>query len=413
MSDSAKHHQHVKKESIFLTALLVLVAFQNSGGQSTSVAKIRTLQIDAWARPIVGQFVPADDDEQHLAYELFITSWHYTKDLRFAVVDVEDATTGERLARFDSKALEDPFTLRITQYPGKPGPANRLLPAGRTAIITLDVKLPLGASVPGAVRHRIQFESDPNLQLVQDDGTLSSELISLSHPLPINRARPLAIGPPLRGGPWRCGNGFGPANSHGWIGAAEKIARMHVAQRFGCDFGKVDADGQTLPNPFPNIINSSMFYGYGADVIAVADGRVVMAQDGIPENIPQIDGKVIMPVPYTDKTGLGNAVVLQIGDGQYAFYAHLQPGVRVKVGERVREGQLLGKVGNAGNSGGPHLHFHVCDGPGPNACDPVPHVYRSYWLFGYARDGKPDPAKRRRIAFKVPTDGAFMTFPDK
>ncbi len=400
-------------------ALLVVVAFQNAWGQSagtgsTPIVKIRTLQIDAWARPGVGQFVPADDDVQHLAYELFVTSWHYAKELRFAAVDVEDAATGKRLARFDSKGLEDPFTLRITQYPGKAGPANRLLPAGRTAIITLDVKLPPGASLPGAVRHRIRFESDPTLQLIQDDGSLSSELISFSEPLPINRTRPLVIGAPLRGGPWRCANGLGHGNSHGWIGATEKIARMYVAQRFGFDFSKVDANGDVLPSPFPNIISNSMFYGYGADVIAVADGRVVIAQDGIPENVPQIDGRVIPPFPLTDRTYPGNMVVLEIGKGQYAFFAHLRPGsLRVKQGDRVREGQLLGKVGNAGNSVGPHLHFHICNGPGPNSCDPVPHVYRSYWLSGYARDGKPNPAKRRRIDFKVPTDGSFMTFPSK
>ena len=405
-------------------ALLMVVAFPNAWGQSagtgsTPIVKIRTLQIDAWARPGVGQFVPADDGVQHLAYELFVTSWHYAKDLRFAAVDVEDNATGKRLARFDSKALEDPFTLRITQYPGKAGPANLLLPAGRTAIITLDVKLSLDASVPSALRHRIQFESDPNLQLIQDDGSLSSELISFSEPLLINRARPLVIGPPLRGGPWRCANGFGHGNSHGWIGATEKVARMYVAQRFGCDFFKVDANGDVLPSPFPNIISNSMFYGYGADVIAVADGRVVIAQDGIPEDVPQIDGRVIPPFPLTDRTYPGNMVVLKIGHEQYVFYAHLQLGsLRVKEGYRVRKGQLLGKVGNAGNSVGPHLHFHICNGPGPNSCDPVPHVYRSYWLSGYARRGqgpwiKPEPAKRKRIDFKVPTDWAFMIFPSK
>lgn len=392
-------------------ALLAFVAFPNARGQSSSVVKVRTLQIDAAARPGIGQFVPADDDVQHLVYELYVTNWN-DRDLRVAAVGVEDAATGQRLTRFDRQALEDPFRLRTTRWgSGKGGPANRLLPAGRTAIIAMEVKLPLGRSVPAAVRHRIEFESDPNLQLIRDDGSLSSELVSLSKPLPINRQPPLVIDAPLRGGPWRCGNGFGFGNSHGAIYASKKIARLHVPQRFGCDFAKVDANGNTLPSPFPDIISSSMFYGYGADVIAVADGRVIAAQDGIPENVPRVDGRVIMPVPLTDTTIAGNMVALEIGKGQYAFYAHLQPGsILVKVGDRVRKGQLLGKLGNSGNAVGPHLHFHVGSGSELNGYDAVPHVYRSYWLSGH---GKPDPAKRRRIEFKLPTDNSMVSFPSK
>src|SRR5215218_6688262 len=145
--------------------LLVFVAFANASGQAagmgqTQVAKIRTLQIDAWVRPSVGQFVPADDIAQYLVYELYVTNWNGPPGLRFATVDVEDIATGKRLARFDSAALETPSTLRITPFPGRAGPGNRLLPAGRTAIIRIELKLPLGASVPAAVRHRIAFESD-------------------------------------------------------------------------------------------------------------------------------------------------------------------------------------------------------------------------------------------------------------
>ena len=400
--------------AIIFVALLVFVAFPNAWGQSSSVVKKRTLQVDVEARPGVGQFAPADDDVQHLVYELFVTNWN-DQDLRFATVDVEDAATGKRLTRFDRQALEDPFRLRTSQWGAAKGStANRLLPSNRTAILSLEVKLPLGASVPAAVRHRIEFESDPNIQMIREDGSLSSELVSFSEPMPINRRPPLVIDAPLRGGPWRCGNGLGFANSHEAIYASKNIARLHVPQRFGCDFRKVDANGDVLPSPFPNIINNSMFYGYLADVIAVADGLVVKTEDGIPENVPRIDGRVIPPVPLTDKTNAGNMVALRIGAGQYAFYAHLQPGsLRVKVGDRVRKGQLLGKVGNSGNSGGPHLHFHVGRGPELNGYDFVPHVYRSYWLSGHAGQGKPDPAKRKRIDVKVPTDGSFMTFSSK
>jgi murein DD-endopeptidase MepM/ murein hydrolase activator NlpD len=74
---------------------------------------------------------------------------------------------------------------------------------------------------------------------------------------------------------------------------------------------------------------------------------------------------------------------------------------------------VLGKTGNSGNSVGPHLHFQISRGPELNGHDFLPHVYTNYWLSGYARDRKPNPAKRKWIDFKVPTDGSFMTFPSK
>jgi hypothetical protein len=379
--------------------VLVVAASSDSSGQvastgQTPIAKIRTLQIDAWVRPSVGQFVPADDIAQYLVYELYVTNWNGPPALRFARVDVEDAATGKHLAHLDTVALETPSMLRITPFPGRAGPGNRLLPAGRTAIIRMEVKLPLGASMPAAVRHRIAFESDPSIQMIKEDGSLSSELVAFSESMPIDRARPIAIDPPLLGGPWYCSNGIGAFTSHDWIGASDSTARMYVAQRFGCDLGKAGAASD---------INS-----YGADVIAVADGRVVKAQDGVPENVRQDGGGYIMPVPLTNRTLTGNMIVLEIGRERYAYYAHLQLGsLRVKEGDRVRRGQLLAKVGNSGNATGPHLHFHVCNGPGPNSCDPVPYVFTSYWLSGRLMW---NPKRTRKVEFQVPTNGSIMTF---
>ena len=53
---------------------------------------------------------------------------------------------------------------------------------------------------------------------------------------------------------------------------------------------------------------------------------------------------------------------MDIGGGRYAFYAHMRPGsLRVKLGDQVTVGQLLGNVGNSGNSSEPHLHMHIVD----------------------------------------------------
>jgi murein DD-endopeptidase MepM/ murein hydrolase activator NlpD len=80
-------------------------------------------------------------------------------------------------------------------------------------------------------------------------------------------------------------------------------------------------------------------------------------------------------VPITLETIAGNHIMLDLGGGRYALYAHLQPGsLRVKKGDRLQRGQALGLVGNSGNSTQPHLNFHVTDGPTPLGSEGLPYV---------------------------------------
>src|SRR5688572_33471631 len=98
------------------TAILAMFsALMIAPAQSDKVEKVTTLRIDADVRPAIGQFVPGDDDLQHLAYELLMTNWQRV-DLRFASVDIEDAATGKRLVRFDSKELEDPIRINTVPF---------------------------------------------------------------------------------------------------------------------------------------------------------------------------------------------------------------------------------------------------------------------------------------------------------
>jgi murein DD-endopeptidase MepM/ murein hydrolase activator NlpD len=79
----------------------------------------------------------------------------------------------------------------------------------------------------------------------------------------------------------------------------------------------------------------------------------------------------------------GNAVIVRVGEGQYAIYAHLRPGsIRVKQGDAVSASDELGRIGNSGHSLAPHLHFHVADGPDVFASEGLPFVIPAFQLVG-------------------------------
>ncbi|MBN1876049.1 MAG: peptidoglycan DD-metalloendopeptidase family protein [Anaerolineae bacterium] len=92
-------------------------------------------------------------------------------------------------------------------------------------------------------------------------------------------------------------------------------------------------------------------YGcYGVTVLAPAAGVVTTAHDGEPDTIPG----------ESPTSTRGNYVVIQLEEtGTYLFIAHLKPGsVSVESGQRVEEGQPIGRCGSSGNSSEPHIHIH-------------------------------------------------------
>ena len=76
-----------------------------------------------------------------------------------------------------------------------------------------------------------------------------------------------------------------------------------------------------------------------------------MVVDGIPDNKPGVMNPLFIS---------GNTVVLQTGKNEFLFFAHFKKhSIRVKEGDVIKQGQLLGLCGNSGNSSEPHLHFHI------------------------------------------------------
>lgn len=113
---------------------------------------------------------------------------------------------------------------------------------------------------------------------------------------------------------------------------------------------------------------------FGDPVYSSCNGIVIQAESNLPDLSP----------PLTDWNHfVGNHVLLDCS-GLWILLAHLRQGsVAVGQGDRVREGQLLGQVGNSGNTSGPHLHIHA-QRPGrmemPFSGDPVPMVFQGRYL---------------------------------
>ena len=115
---------------------------------------------------------------------------------------------------------------------------------------------------------------------------------------------------------------------------------------------------------------------FGADILAVGNGPVVATIDGLPEQVP---GTAPTGLPLDQYAG--NHIVQDLGDGNYALYAHIKTGaVKVKPGDQLTTGQVIGSLGNSGNSDAPHLHFHIMSTPDPLRSDGLPFEFSSFRL---------------------------------
>jgi murein DD-endopeptidase MepM/ murein hydrolase activator NlpD len=149
----------------------------------------------------------------------------------------------------------------------------------------------------------------------------------------------------------------------------------------------------------------------------VADGTVVNVYDGADEQIPGPDAT---PTGITTENIGGNMIVVDIGGGNFAFYAHLQKGsLKVALGDVVTAGQALALLGNTGNTTAPHLHFHVMDSTSPLDAQGLPYVFRRFTSRGVVasdaaiEDGAPatiDAGRAGEKAEAMPLNNEVVSF---
>lgn len=112
------------------------------------------------------------------------------------------------------------------------------------------------------------------------------------------------------------------------------------------------------------------YYCFGQPVYAPAAGVVIDVIDSIPDNLPGVMNPALPA---------GNCVILDHGESEFSVLAHLQESSpKLRKGETVRAGDLLGLCGNSGNSSEPHLHYHLQNSPTLLRAEGLPAQFLGY-----------------------------------
>ncbi len=322
----------------------------------------------------------------YLMYELHLTNFMPMPISlsRIEVLDA-DAEASKPIATFETAQLET----MVQPLGGKAlsDPKDRLVIAdGQTAIAFMSIALDRGSPIPNRLLHRVTTAYAP------EEGAVISTHHTELH----------VLGPPLEGADWLADDG--PSNdqdNHHRRGVVILDGQPVDSRRYAIDWMQT-RDGASFSGDARDVRS---YYSYGKAVLAVADGRVVTARDGLPDNVPGHGDAFHPAVPITLETVAGNTITLDLGGGQFAYYMHLQPGsLRVKAGDRVRRGEVLARVGDSGDAREPHLHFEVTTSSKLLAGEGVPYLIDQYGCNSTC-DG---PAKLH--THELPLDHSVVTF---
>ncbi|MBE1459798.1 hypothetical protein H4W79_004012 [Nocardiopsis terrae] len=158
-----------------------------------------------------------------------------------------------------------------------------------------------------------------------------------------------------------------------------------LGQAYAIDVVAEPADGER-PGAgwWPPMRPNSDFPAFGQPLYAVADATVVAVSDSQRDHLSRNSYPALVYLVFEGiirmfggaRRIVGNHVILDLGEGVHAVYAHLRRGsAEVAAGDRVTTGQRIGLCGNSGNSSEPHLHFHLMDHPDLSLAHGIPFTW--------------------------------------
>ncbi len=306
---------------------------------------------------------PGTDGRTHIVYELLVTNTNATPATLESVEVVDAANPANILDAYEAKKLQ--AALRTT---GNSAAESLTIEFNGTRLLMISLALDPSSKVPKKLLHRVKFQgaaSPSPKPATPVDVTYTVAPIEIETKFP-------HIGAPLSGTGWVAVNGCCEVGVHRSASFACN-GSLFLAQRFAIDWMQLGRDGKFNNG---NASDVHDYVGYGAPVLAAADGIVVGVEDSLDDQKP---GSLPDPSTITIDNVDGNHIVLDLGGGVYAFYAHLQRNsLAVRLGDRVKRSQVLAKLGNTGNSSAPHLHFHLMQSASVLCSNGIPYAIDNF-----------------------------------
>jgi hypothetical protein len=349
--------------------------------------------------PSTGPLVPMiGDGTAHLAYEFYLTNYG-KKPTRIVSLRIRGIGGAAFATTVEGDALKSSFTPAAP--PNRLAAYDPVLPPGASGLIYIFLNF-TKREAPRRLENSLVVEADGDPK--------NAQRIPLDE-LAIKKTGAALIDEPFTGDRWLAANG--PSNTSIHRRAVIVLdGRPRVPERYAIDWIKLGDDGNSYSG---DQYKNSSYHAYDVPILAVADGKIITVKDGLPENVPQKSKPVGI---QTLVTMPGNHVIEDIGGGLYVGYAHLIPGtIAVKAGEHVHRGQVLGRLGNSGNSTEPHLHLQVCNAPSFLICEGVPMEFQRMSLTKYRIEKHGEtPVKltvegTREVSGEEPMEDELANFP--